>query len=52
MHYCLTNAVIVFIDMMNKIFKLSFDKFMMIFIDVILVHWRGREEYEEQLIVL
>lgn len=49
MHYGL---IIVFIDIMNKIFKLSLDKFMMIFIDDIMVHSRGREEYEEHLIIL
>jgi hypothetical protein len=45
----LTNAPAYFMYMMNKIFMEYLDKFVMVFIDNILVYSRNEEEYEEYL---
>ena len=45
----LTNALVTFIDMMDIVFKLFIDKFVIVFIDGILVYSRNEEEYEEHL---
>ena len=42
----LTNALVAFIDLMNKVFKPYLDKFVVVFIDNILVYSKSNEEYE------
>jgi hypothetical protein len=45
----LTNAPAHFMDLMNSIFMLELDKFVMVFIDDILIYLRSMEEHEEHL---
>nr|GEY17075.1 retrotransposon protein, putative, Ty3-gypsy subclass [Tanacetum cinerariifolium] len=49
MSFGLTNAVAVFMDLMNRIFHEYLDKFVIVFIDDILVYYKTKEEYEEHL---
>ena len=49
MPFGLTNTPATFMALMNKVFQLYFDKFMIVFIDDILVYSRSREEYEQHL---
>jgi hypothetical protein len=49
MSFGLTNAPAYFMYMMNKVFMEYLDKFVVVFIDDILVYSRNEEEHEEQL---
>jgi hypothetical protein len=49
MSFGLTNALVYFMYLMNKIFMEHLDKFVMEFIDDILVYSRSEEEHEEHL---
>jgi hypothetical protein len=49
MSFGLTNAPAHFVYLMNSVFMLELDKFVMEFIDVILVYSKSMEEYEEHL---
>lgn len=49
MLFGLTNVLITFISLINKVFKKYLDKFMIIFINDILIHSYRKEEYIEQL---
>jgi hypothetical protein len=49
MSFGLTNAPAYFMYLMNKIFMEYLDKFVMVFIDDILVYSRSEEEHEEHL---
>jgi hypothetical protein len=49
MSFGLTNAVAYFMYMMNKVFMEYLDKFVMVFIDDILVYSRSEEEHEGHL---
>ena len=45
----LTNALVAFMDLMNRVFKLYLDTFIIMFIDDILVYSRSEEEHAEHL---
>jgi hypothetical protein len=49
MSFRLTNAPDYFIYLMNKVFMEYLDKFVVVFIDDILVYSRSGEEHEEYL---
>lgn len=49
MSFGLTNALANFMDMINKIFRPYLYKFMVVFIDDILVYSRSRKEHEQHL---
>jgi hypothetical protein len=49
MSFGLTNAPTYFMYMMNKVFMEYLDKFVVVFIDDILVYSRGEEEHEGHL---
>ncbi|KAL8148045.1 hypothetical protein AgCh_005401 [Apium graveolens] len=52
MPFGLTNVPSVFMDLMNRVFKDLLDKFVIVFIDDILVYSRSKEEHEEHLRVV
>jgi hypothetical protein len=45
----LTNALVYFMYMMNKVFMEYLDKFIVVFIDDILIYSKNEEEYEGHL---
>jgi hypothetical protein len=47
MSFGLTNAMTYLMDLMNKIFMEYLDKFIIVFIDGILVYSKSKEEQEE-----
>jgi hypothetical protein len=49
MSFGLTNAPAYFMYLMNKVFMEYLDKFVVVFINDILVYSRGEEEHEEHL---
>jgi hypothetical protein len=49
MSFGLTNALVYFMYMMNKVFMEYLDKFVVVFIDDILVYSRSEEEHEYHL---
>ncbi|GJU20586.1 putative reverse transcriptase domain-containing protein [Tanacetum coccineum] len=49
MPFCLTNAPAVFMDLMNRVCKPFLDKFMIIFIDDILIYSKDKKEHKEHL---
>jgi hypothetical protein len=49
MSFALTNALAYFMYMMNKVFMEYLDKFVMVFIDDILVYSRSEQEHEGHL---
>nr|GEW29701.1 putative reverse transcriptase domain-containing protein [Tanacetum cinerariifolium] len=50
MPFGLTNALAVFMDLMNRIFYEYLDKFVIVFINDILVYSKTKEEHEEHLV--
>ena len=48
----LTNALVVFMYLMNDIFRNYLDKFVMVFLDDILVYSKSEEEHEHHLILV
>nr|GEZ88681.1 reverse transcriptase domain-containing protein [Tanacetum cinerariifolium] len=49
MQFDLTNAPAVFMDLMNRVCKPYLDKFMIVFIDDILIYSKNKQEHEEHL---
>ncbi|GKB68162.1 putative reverse transcriptase domain-containing protein [Tanacetum coccineum] len=49
MSFCLTNALAVFMDLMNRVCKLYLDKFVIVFIDDILIYLKNKQEHEKHL---
>ncbi len=49
MSFGLTNALAIVMDLMNRVFQSFLDRFLVVFIDDILVYFRSDEEYEEHL---
>ena len=49
MPFGFTNALATFIDLMNRVFTLYLDKFVIVFIDDILVYSVGLEEHAKHL---
>ena len=49
MSYGLTNALIVFMNLMNRVFQTYLDKYMVVFIDDILVYSSSYMEHKQYL---
>nr|GEU46518.1 putative reverse transcriptase domain-containing protein [Tanacetum cinerariifolium] len=49
MPFGLTNALVVFIDLMNQVYKPYLDKFVIVFIDDILIYSKTKEDHEAHL---
>ena len=49
MPFGLTNALAAFMDLMNRVFRSYLDRFMIVFIDDILVYSKSNKEHEEHL---
>ena len=51
MSFCLTNAPITFMDLMKRVFKPYLDRFVLMFIDNILIYSRNEEDHASHLMI-
>ena len=51
MPFRLTNSLAYFMNLMNKVFMEELEKFIVVFIDDILIYSRSAEEHEQHLTV-
>jgi hypothetical protein len=49
MSFRLTNALAHFMYLMNSVFMEELDKFVVVFIDVIMIFFKSKKEHEEHL---
>ena len=49
MSFGLTNALVAFMDLMNRVFRPYLDRFAIVFIDDILIYSMSREDHEDHL---
>ena len=49
MPFRLTNALVAFMDLMNRVFQPYLDQFVVVFIDDILVYSKDAQEHEQHL---
>ena len=49
MPFGLTNAPVIFMDLINRVFRPYLDKFVMVFIDDILVYSSNKDDHEKYL---
>ncbi|XP_070034663.1 uncharacterized protein [Nicotiana tomentosiformis] len=52
MSFGLTNTPVMFMDLMNRVFRTYIDSFVIVFIDDILIYLRSMEEHEQHLSVV
>ena len=52
MPFGLNNALVAFMDLMNRIFQPYLDQFVIVFIDEILIYSSSKEDHEERLRVV
>ncbi|GKC80209.1 putative reverse transcriptase domain-containing protein [Tanacetum coccineum] len=52
MSFGLTNAPVVFMDLMNQVYKPYLDEYVIVFIDDILIYSKSKEEHEEHLKII
>lgn len=52
MSFRLTYALVFFVDLMKRVFQEHLDRFLLVFIDDILIYSKGEREYEVHLRVV
>ena len=52
MPFGLTNASVVFMDLMHRVFQPYLDRFVVVFVDDILIYSQSEEEHEDHLRVV